>query len=92
MVLVALLGVILFLLYQAWQTDYVKPLQQAAADRKILLESPDVEQRRGVSHQYRKQLARCPSPTAASSGSPRSQRPGMNELQRGWNGQPAGRL
>jgi YidC/Oxa1 family membrane protein insertase len=31
MVLVALLGVILFLLYQAWQTDYVKPLQQAAA-------------------------------------------------------------
>ncbi|MDR3416381.1 MAG: membrane protein insertase YidC [Nevskia sp.] len=31
MILVALLGVVLFLLYQGWQNDYVKPQQVAAA-------------------------------------------------------------
>lgn len=31
MALIALLGVILFLIYQAWQTDFPKPVAQAAA-------------------------------------------------------------
>src|SRR5262249_48254132 len=72
--------------------------QESASNREILLEPPDLEERGrlgvsgGVAHSYRKQLVFLPSPTATSRGSCASQRPDIADAQRGWNGQPLGRL